>query len=153
MRLSKQGHASTFANLPALADDSGLVVDALQGQPGIVSARYAGLKASNQDNIDKLLKEMHDIPETERKAHFYCALAFVRFAADPAPLICQARWDGQILTQQRGERGFGYDPIFYVQEENCSAAELSVLQKNKLSHRAQALRQFYHQFQHLLASS
>lgn len=140
--LIKARHAAKFSNLPALADDSGLAVDALAGAPGIYSARYAGENAHDQDNIDWLLQAMLPFKGAQRKARFYCALAFVRHASDPVPLICQAYWEGEILTHPQGTGGFGYDPIFFVPELNCSAAELLPQQKNQLSHRAKALKAF-----------
>ncbi|MBS0286572.1 MAG: RdgB/HAM1 family non-canonical purine NTP pyrophosphatase [Proteobacteria bacterium] len=146
--LMKARHAAQYSQLPALADDSGLVVDALQGAPGIFSARFAGPTATSVDNIHKLLSQMQNIEKSQRTAHFYCALVFVRHAKDPAPIICQAKWDGEILSEQQGNQGFGYDPIFYVPTHHCSAAELTLAQKNTLSHRAKALAQFKEQFQH-----
>lgn len=151
--LIKARHASHYCHLPALADDSGLVVDALDGAPGIYSSRYAGTKANDQDNIQKLLAALSSVSENKRQAHFYCALAFVRHPLDPAPLICQARWEGRILHQPKGEDGFGYDPIFWVPAQNCSAAELSLAQKNSLSHRAQALKAFASEFKKTIQSS
>ncbi len=148
--LIKARHAAKQSGCPALADDSGLVVDALDGQPGIYSARYAGTHGNSQDNINKLLAEMQHIEKAQRQAHFYCVLAFVRHSLDPAPLICQGRWDGRILTAPQGQGGFGYDPIFYLEQQQCSAAELNPIEKNKLSHRAKALMQFYEQFQTLI---
>ncbi len=146
----KARHAASYSNLPALADDSGLVVDALHGRPGIYSARFAGSNASSKENIHRLLDEMKSAPA--RSAHFYCVIAFVRDKDDPAPIIAQGRWDGDILSTPRGEGGFGYDPIFFVKETDCTAAELSPTQKNTLSHRAKALKQFYTQFQTYLSS-
>jgi XTP/dITP diphosphohydrolase len=139
--LIKARNAAKHTNLPALADDSGLTVNVLKGEPGIYSARYAGMTASDDDNIQKLLNTMASIPEGHREASFYCALAFVRHARDPVPIICLGQWQGTLLTQRRGGQGFGYDPIFYVPETHCSAAELSLTQKNQLSHRAKALQQ------------
>ncbi|MGD9593017.1 MAG: RdgB/HAM1 family non-canonical purine NTP pyrophosphatase [Candidatus Berkiella sp.] len=149
----KARHASKHAKLPALADDSGIVVDALQGRPGIFSARFAGVNASDKDNLHKLLDEMKQVPAPHRGAHFYCALAFVRFAEDPAPIISQGRWDGQLLSAPIGEGGFGYDPIFYVLESACSAAQLTAAQKNMMSHRAKALALFYLQFKEYCTSN
>lgn len=139
--LLKARNAAKHSGLPALADDSGLAVDALEGEPGIYSARYAGINASDDDNIQKLLNNMASIPEGHREASFYCALAFVRHARDPVPIICLGQWQGTLLTQRQGTQGFGYDPIFYVPQTHCSAAELSLTQKNQLSHRAKALKQ------------
>ena len=137
--LIKARHASKHTGLPALADDSGLVVDALNGAPGIYSARYAGAGARDSDNVDKLLREMQGVPEPDRSAHFYCAMALVRHARDPAPLMATGQWDGRILESPAGSGGFGYDPVFWVPAENCSSAELTAEVKNELSHRGQAL--------------
>ena len=137
--LIKARHASKFTGLPALGDDSGLVVDALNGAPGIYSARYAGAGSGDGDNNRKLLREMADVEETARGAHFYCAMALVRHAGDPAPLIATGRWDGRIMDAPAGSGGFGYDPLFWVPGEGCSSAELSSGVKNRLSHRGQAL--------------
>lgn len=142
----KARHASQYCHLPALADDSGLVVNALDGAPGIYSSRYAGTKANDQDNIKKLLAAMSAVDEKKRQAHFYCALAFVRYPHDPAPIICQGTWTGSILHHPIGEGGFGYDPVFWVPKQNCSAAQLSPAQKNEQSHRAKALKAFVAQF-------
>lgn len=137
----KARNAAEYSGLPALADDSGLAVDALGGAPGIYSARYAGTDASDDDNIQKLLEAMVSTPDNLRQASFYCALAFVRHALDPVPVIALGQWQGTLLTQRQGTQGFGYDPIFYVSDTQCSAAELTLLQKNQLSHRAKALKQ------------
>jgi XTP/dITP diphosphohydrolase len=138
--LIKARHACEQTGLPALADDSGLTVAALQGAPGIYSARYAGIKADAQANIIKLLAEISSVPLTHRQAAYYCVLVFMRHAKDPTPLICQGRWQGEILSAPKGSEGFGYDPIFYVPKENKTAAELPLHVKNQLSHRGQALR-------------
>lgn len=138
----KARHASHYSQLPALADDSGLVVDALNGAPGIYSARYAGAQANMNDNISKLLNDMQSIDEPHRTGHFYCAIAFVRHANDPVPIICQAKWDGIVLSEPKGSKGFGYDPLFWIPHLGCTAAELDASQKNQLSHRAQALTLF-----------
>jgi len=146
----KARHASRYCHLPALADDSGLVVNALDGAPGIYSSRYAGVNAHDQDNVKKLLTAMSTVDEKKRQAHFYCALAFVRYPQDPTPLICQGTWEGSILHQPVGEGGFGYDPVFWVQSHQCSAAQLSAAQKNEQSHRAKALKAFVAQFQQII---
>jgi XTP/dITP diphosphohydrolase len=138
--LIKARHACEQTGLPALADDSGLTVAALQGAPGIYSARYAGVKADAQANINKLLAEIRSVPLTHRQAAYYCVLVFMRHAKDPTPLICQGRWQGEILSAPKGSEVFGYDPIFYVPKENKTAAELPLHVKNQLSHRGQALR-------------
>ncbi|MBI2790658.1 MAG: RdgB/HAM1 family non-canonical purine NTP pyrophosphatase [Gammaproteobacteria bacterium] len=144
--LIKARHASQSTHLPAIADDSGLVVDALQGAPGIYSARFAKIDATDKENIDKLLEEMKFLSKEQRQAHFYCALAFVLHERDPVPLICQAKWDGVILEAPIGENGFGYDPIFYIPSLHCTSAQLSPDIKNTLSHRAKALQLFVEQF-------
>jgi XTP/dITP diphosphohydrolase len=138
--LLKARHAAALTGLPAIADDSGLEVFALQGKPGIHSARYAGKKANSEDNIEKLLKELAAIPDEKRRARFYCTLTYLSQPNDPTPLICQGSWYGTILKKPQGTNGFGYDPIFYVPSEKCSAAELPVDKKNLLSHRGQAVK-------------
>lgn len=137
----KARHAALLSGLPAIADDSGLAVDSLQGAPGIHSARYAGTKASSEENNAKLLKELQDQPESERKARFHCVIVYLSHAFDPMPLIGQGSWEGRILFSPQGNQGFGYDPIFYVPTHHCSAAELPSEEKNRISHRGQALRQ------------
>jgi XTP/dITP diphosphohydrolase len=137
----KARNAAQHTNLPALADDSGLEVDALQGAPGIYSARYAGPKASDAENLEKLLAMLKDVPEEKRTARFQCVLVYLRHALDPTPLICQGTWEGRILPTPHGRNGFGYDPVFFVPTHACSAAELPAETKNALSHRGQALRQ------------
>ena len=136
----KARNAAAHSGLPAIADDSGLEVDALNGAPGIYSARYAGPGCSDADNNAKLLAALRDIPEAERTARFQCLLVYMRHAEDPTPLIVQGTWEGRILTAPRGEGGFGYDPLFYVQEKDCSSAELAAEEKNRLSHRGKALQ-------------
>lgn len=137
--LIKARHASKHTGLPALGDDSGLVVDALDGAPGIYSARYAGAGAGDIDNNRRLLHELEGVEESRRTAHFYCAMALVRHALDPAPLIATGQWDGRILESLAGSGGFGYDPLFWVPGEGCSSAELPPGVKNRLSHRGRAL--------------
>lgn len=136
----KARHASQQTQLPAIADDSGIVVDALLGAPGIYSARFAGEKATDQQNIEKLLIALKDVPDEKRAAHFRCAIVYVAHARDPAPIICEGVWDGTILFEPQGKNGFGYDPIFYVPTHHCTAAELSIDEKNKISHRGLALQ-------------
>lgn len=137
--LLKARNAALHTGLPALADDSGLVVDALDGRPGIHSARYAGPDADDRANIDKLLFELRDVPVEQRTARFVCVLALLHHPADPTPLICQGSWEGVILTESRGVNGFGYDPVFFAPGEQRTAAELDLATKNRLSHRGQAL--------------
>ena len=136
----KARNAAQHTGLPAIADDSGLEVDALAGAPGIYSARYAGEGASDQANLEKLLDALQDTPEKNRTARFQCLMVYMRHADDPTPLICQGSWEGRILTAARGSNGFGYDPVFYVPTHNCASAELPAETKNQLSHRGQALR-------------
>lgn len=135
--LDKARHASRQSGLPALADDSGLVVPSLGGAPGIRSARYAGAEGDSAANNAKLVAALADAERPP--AHFYCALVFLRHAEDPAPVIATARWHGEILAQPRGQGGFGYDPHFYLPEHGCTAAELAAEDKNRLSHRGQAM--------------
>ena len=145
----KARHASAIAKLPAIADDSGLEVDALNGAPGIYSARYSGEGATDEKNLLKLLEELKNVPGEERTARFQCVLVYMRHAADPTPLIFQGTWDGIISTEPHGENGFGYDPVFYVPTHDCSSAELSAEVKNSLSHRGQALKKLLAAFKKL----
>ena len=135
----KARNAAAHTDLPAIADDSGLEVDFLNGAPGIYSARYAGDGGSNANNA-KLVQALSGVEEQQRGARFQCLLVYLRHADDPTPIICQGTWEGRILTKPQGEEGFGYDPLFFVPDEGCSAAELSAERKNELSHRGQALR-------------
>ena len=137
----KARHAAKLSGLPAIADDSGIEVDALNGAPGIYSARFAGEGSSDEENLLKLLREMQDIPEVQRSARFQCLMVYMRHAEDPTPIICQGTWEGSILTAPQGENGFGYDPVFFVPEQDCSSAELDAATKNSLSHRGKALQQ------------
>ncbi|MGZ0077437.1 RdgB/HAM1 family non-canonical purine NTP pyrophosphatase [Methylomonas sp. YC3] len=136
----KARNAAAHCKLPAIADDSGLAVDALGGAPGVISARYAGVGASDQANLDKLLADMRDVPDPERSARFICVMVYLRHALDPTPIIAQGVWEGRILRQAVGENGFGYDPVFWVEQYQCSSAQLAPELKNALSHRGQALR-------------
>lgn len=137
--LLKARNASQYSDLPAIADDSGLLVDALHDKPGLHSARYAGPHATAEENIEKLLHELKDVPEEKRTAHFHCAIVYMQHSFDPAPIICQGRWEGRILFIPRGPDGFGYDPVFFIPALGRSAAELTIEEKNKLSHRGKAL--------------
>jgi XTP/dITP diphosphohydrolase len=137
----KARHAAQMTGLPALADDSGLAVAALAGAPGIYSARYAGVGATDNDNIDKLLAALVAVPSDQRQASFHCVLAFMRHADDPCPLVCHGQWHGVIAEQPAGSNGFGYDPVFWLPEHNCSAAQLRPEVKQNISHRGQALQQ------------
>lgn len=136
----KARNAALHCKLPAIADDSGLVVDALNGAPGVISARYAGVGASDQDNVHKLLKELQGIPDELRSARFICVMVFMEHAEDPFPVIAQGVWEGRILNHPIGDQGFGYDPVFWAPEHHCASAELPAAVKNALSHRGQALR-------------
>jgi XTP/dITP diphosphohydrolase len=135
----KARNAARHSGLPAIADDSGLEVDALDGAPGIYSARFAGSDADDSANNTLLLQRLAGVPENLRTARYQCVLVFMRHAADPSPLICQASWEGRILTAPRGSGGFGYDPLFWLDEQQCSAAELAPADKNRLSHRGRAM--------------
>ncbi|UNG18344.1 RdgB/HAM1 family non-canonical purine NTP pyrophosphatase [Stutzerimonas zhaodongensis] len=134
----KARSAARISGLPALADDSGLAVDHLGGAPGIYSARYAGGQGDAANNA-KLLDALKDVPDAERGAQFVCALALLRHADDPLPILCEGLWQGRILHSAQGEHGFGYDPLFWVPERDCSSAELAPKDKNQLSHRARAM--------------
>lgn len=138
--LLKARHASQVTGLAALADDSGLVVDALDGQPGIYSARFAGQPTNDAANNAKLLAALKAVPPEQRTARFRCCIVLVRYPTDPVPLIAEASWEGQILTELKGQQGFGYDPLFYVPSHACTAAELDSIEKNRISHRGQALQ-------------
>ena len=149
----KARNAAKHTGLAAIADDSGLEVDALNGAPGIYSARFSedvnGVRVSDEANNQKLLGLLDGKPEAERSARFVCALAFMRHEKDPTPVVCVARWEGVILTEPKGENGFGYDPIFYVPEFFCASAELDKSIKNRVSHRGQALKILLEQLQGL----
>ena len=137
--LLKARHAARLTGLPALADDSGICVDALDGAPGLHSARYAGEHGNASSNIDKLLEALRGVPEQARGAHFHCVLVLLRHADDPQPLIVEGQWRGTILEQRRGEGGHGYDPVFFDPQFGQSAAEMEMQLKNRISHRGQAL--------------
>ncbi len=145
----KARHAAKVTGLPCIADDSGLEVAALNGAPGIYSARFAGPNATDGTNIDKLLKQLEHVDSSKRQARFVCVLVFMRHADDPTPIICQGAWDGVISTEKQGEHGFGYDPVFFQPQLNLAAAQLAPEQKHALSHRGQALRQLLEQFKQL----
>lgn len=136
----KARHASLITGLPAIADDSGLAVDVLGGAPGIYSARYAGIDASDRQNLEKLLATLKDVPAEQRKARFHCVLVYMRHAQDPTPLVCHGSWEGEITLTSAGDGGFGYDPIFFVPSEGKTAAELTREEKCAISHRGQALK-------------
>lgn len=135
----KARHAARLTGLPSMADDSGLAVDALGGAPGVYSSRYAGANATDSDNVQKLLAEMQGVDEAQRSARFLCVIVFMRSADDPTPLICQGEWFGHISPVQRGEGGFGYDPVFWLSGQNQTAAQLPSELKNRISHRGKAM--------------
>ena len=136
----KARHAAEQTGLPALADDSGIEVDALQGAPGVYSARYAGTHGDDKANNRKLLTELKNVNEEHRTARFQCVIVYMRYAQDPMPIICEGSWEGKILHEISGDNGFGYDPLFFVPTHGCSSAELDPAEKNRISHRAQALK-------------
>lgn len=141
----KARHASAATGLPAIADDSGLEVDALEGRPGIYSARYAGEERTTQSYCDRLLKELRFTPEGQRGAQFRSVVVFMKHANDPSPLIGQGQWAGEIIFEMRGENGFGYDPVFYLADRQKTVAELTPDLKNSLSHRAHAMQDLIEQ--------
>ena len=146
----KARHAASVSGLPAIADDSGLEVDALNGAPGIYSARFAGPDASDQDNIDKLLTELKDIPTAQRTARFHCVLVYMKHADDPTPIVCHGKWEGVITLEQQGRKGFGYDPVFFIPSINKTSAQLTKEEKNAISHRGKALSQLVTHLQNTL---
>lgn len=146
--LIKARHATRITGLPALADDSGICVDALQGAPGLYSARYAGQHGDAERNIDKLLVELAGVPDQQRSAHFYCVLVLLRHPDDPQPLIVEGEWRGRILHARQGNGGHGYDPVFFDPDHGQSAAEMVLELKNRLSHRGKALAQLKQRLPH-----
>ena len=141
----KARHAAKATGLPAIADDSGLEVDYLNGAPGIYSARYSSEGASDKQNIEKLLDAMQGVATEKRTARFHCVLVLMRHENDPTPLVCHGKWEGRILTEAHGENGFGYDPVFFVPEDGCASAELEPARKKQLSHRGKALKSLFAQ--------
>lgn len=135
----KARHAAEVTGLPAIADDSGIEVDYLDGQPGIYSARFSGKHGDDQANNDLLLEKLEGVTKEKRTARYQCVLVFMKHAQDPTPLICHGSWEGRILTEEIGAGGFGYDPLFWCEEHQCSAAELKPEQKAAISHRGKAL--------------
>ncbi|HEB60105.1 MAG TPA: XTP/dITP diphosphatase [Gammaproteobacteria bacterium] len=136
----KARNAAKHAGLPALADDSGIEVDALHGAPGIYSARFAGPGASDADNLAKLLDALKEVPDVQRTARFQCLMVLMEHEADPTPLICQGTWEGRITREPAGDNGFGYDPVFFVPDHGCTSAQLEAEEKNRISHRGRALQ-------------
>ena len=141
--LIKARNAAKITGMPAMADDSGIVVDALGGAPGLYSARYAGEHGGDAANNAKLLDALNGVPEAQRTARFYCCIVYLRHAEDQLPIIAEASWEGRILFEASGANGFGYDPLFYVPTHGCSSAELPPEEKNRISHRGQALRKLH----------
>jgi len=142
----KARHAAQLSGLPALADDSGLEVDALNGAPGIYSARFAGIPSNDANNNNLLLEKLRPLEKEKRSARFQCVLVFMRHANDPVPMIFQGSWEGSILESPQGENGFGYDPLFFVPDQGCSAAQLGAEAKFRLSHRGQAMQKLLREF-------
>tara|TARA_B100000686_G_scaffold328475_1_gene388498 strand:- start:101 stop:703 length:603 start_codon:yes stop_codon:yes gene_type:complete len=138
--LIKARNAAKYTDLPVIADDSGIEVDALDGRPGIFSARYSGIGATEKDNLTKLIKDIKHIDRKNCQAKFICAMVYIAYENDPNPIIVEGIWKGYVITKPRGVNGFGYDPIFYVPEYECTSAELDRKKKNQLSHRGQAIR-------------
>ena len=136
----KARHAARESGCCALADDSGIEVDALRGAPGVHSARYAGDHACDASNNEKLLAALEGMPDHQRGARFHCVIVYMRFALDPVPILCRGTWEGRILHKAMGDNGFGYDPLFYVPTHECSSAQLDPMEKNRISHRGQALQ-------------
>lgn len=145
----KARNAARYSGLPAIADDSGIEIQALDGKPGIYSARYAGTGASDEDNLVKLVDEVKKLPEEKRQARFVCLMVYLRNAEDPIPIIAEGIWNGIAMTEPRGENGFGYDPMFYVPTHQCTSAELPPDIKNAISHRALALKELIKQLKPL----
>lgn len=143
--LIKARHAARISGRPALADDSGIAVDALDGAPGIYSARYAGAGASDDANLRKLIDAIREFPDGQRTARYHCVIVYMRRADDPTPLVAEGEWEGRLITEPRGSNGFGYDPIFYLDDYGCTAAELDPVTKNQLSHRGQAMQRLWDQ--------
>ncbi|MCW8880075.1 MAG: RdgB/HAM1 family non-canonical purine NTP pyrophosphatase [Kangiellaceae bacterium] len=147
--IKKARHACQLTGLPAIADDSGIEVDFLNGRPGIYSARFAGENASDEDNLQKLLESIQNAPESQRTARYQCVIVFMRHAEDPTPIICQAHWQGRLLDHKVGDGGFGYDPIFFCEQRNKTAAQMTPEEKSTISHRGLALAKFQQQFSKL----
>lgn len=150
--LIKARYACQKTGLPAIADDSGIEIDALNGRPGIYSARYAGVDANDEKNNALLLQELIDVPDKKRTARYHAVLVYMRHAEDPTPIICHGTWEGKILREAKGAGGFGYDPLFYVPTHNCTSAELTKEEKNKISHRGKAMAKLLTKLSQLVAT-
>jgi len=144
----KARHAAEVTGLPALADDSGIEVDALNGAPGVYSARFSAPDASDEKNNALLVEKLRDVPPDQRTARYRAVIVYMRHAKDPSPIICEGSWEGQIVLQPQGDNGFGYDPYFYLPTHGCTSAELPAAEKNRLSHRGQALRALVDKLKH-----
>ena len=145
--LIKARNAAAHSGLPAIADDSGIEVDALDGAPGVYSARFSGPGADDASNNALLVEKLRDVPEQQRGARYRAVLVYMRHAADPSPIICEGSWEGRIILEPRGDNGFGYDPHFWLDSHGCTSAELDPAEKNRLSHRGQALRELVERLQ------
>ncbi|MDJ0881431.1 MAG: RdgB/HAM1 family non-canonical purine NTP pyrophosphatase [Gammaproteobacteria bacterium] len=145
----KARNAAEQSGLPAIADDSGIEVDALDGAPGVYSARFSGPGASDTKNNELLVEKLRDVPEAERTARYRAVIVYMRHAKDPSPIICEGSWEGRILLEPKGQGGFGYDPYFFVPSHGCTGAELSAEEKNRISHRGQALQLLVNKLQQL----
>ncbi len=143
----KARNAAAHTGLPAIADDSGIEVDALDGAPGVYSARFSGPDADDASNNALLVERLRDVPEDRRGARYRAVIVYLRHAADPSPIICEGSWEGRIILEPRGENGFGYDPYFWLDSHGCTSAELEPAEKNLLSHRGQALRELVERLQ------
>lgn len=148
----KARHAAKITGLPAIADDSGLEVDAILGAPGVYSARYAGENANDNDNNTKLISALKDVADDKRTARFHCVLVYMKHEHDPTPIICHGKWEGSILRERKGEQGFGYDPLFWLEDQQMTSAELPRALKNQLSHRGQALKLLVAELTHTINS-
>ncbi len=144
----KARHAAEITGLPAVADDSGIEVDALDGAPGVYSARFSAPDATDEKNNALLVEKLRDVPEDQRTARYRAVIVYMKHAKDPSPIICEGSWEGRIVLEPRGSGGFGYDPYFFVPTHGCTSAELPAEEKNRLSHRGQALRQLVEKLSH-----
>ena len=149
----KARNATLMSGMPAIADDSGLEVDLLNGAPGIYSARFAGPEANNASNNKKLLEVLGDAPLEQRSARYQCVIVYMRHATDPTPIICQGSWEGYIALEPKGDGGFGYDPLFYVEDLDCHAAEIDKQEKNRISHRGKAIQELLNKLTSTLSDS
>ncbi len=145
----KARNASEQTGLPAIADDSGIEVDALNGEPGVYSSRYSGPDSNDQKNLEKLIENIKNVPEERRSCRYWCVMVYLKHAKDPTPVVCQASWEGQLITTPMGSNGFGYDPIFWIPSQKATAAQITLEQKNSMSHRAKALKMLFAHLQEI----